>query len=228
MMGSENGDDDEQPVHRVDVPTFEMTKTEVTVLQYQACVDALVCTLPLDSISNSYCNWGVGGIEDHPVNCVDWEQAGVFCRWSGGRLPTEAQWEYAARGGGQDIEYPWGDQPATCHYAVIKDEAAGGDGCGMDRTWAVCSKTAGNTEDGLCDMSGNVWEWVRDRYHDSYIGAPTDGSSWEDSIFADRVRRGGSFSVVSNAVRSSNRAPEDAPPGFEYIFGIRCARLIEQ
>ncbi|MFC1654224.1 formylglycine-generating enzyme family protein [Myxococcota bacterium] len=225
MMGSENGDDDERPVHRVDVPTFEMTKTEVTVEQYKACVDASVCTVPDEYPANPYCNWGKPDRLDHPMNCVNWNQAGAFCRWSGVRLPTEAQWEYAARSGGEDIEYPWGDETATCQYTVMDE---GGDGCGMDRTWAVCGKTAGNTAHGLCDMSGNVYEWVRDQYHDSYVGAPTDGSAWEDLWFGDRVSRGNCFKCSgSNGLRTSFRAFFSNPPTVAEIMGIRCARPIE-
>ncbi len=227
MMGSETGDEDERPVHQVDVPAFEMTMTEVTVSQYRACVDASVCTQPVGDESNPFCNWWQPGRESHPVNCVDWEQAGTFCRWSGARLPSEAQWEYAARSAGRDIVYPWGDEPATCQYAVMNDHEAGGWGCGQSRTWVVCGKTAGNTAQGLCDMAGNVWEWVRDHYHESYVGAPTDGSAWDDLWFGDRVRRGGSFRVISYGVRASIRAPGDVPAGYECIFGIRCARLLE-
>ena len=228
MMGSENGDDDERPVHRVTVPTFEMTKTEVTVAQYQACVDASVCTEPGEYPNNLFCNWLLPGHSDHPINCVDWYQAETFCRWSRGRLPSEAEWEYAARNGGEDIEYPWGDETATCQYTVMKEFAAGGEGCGMDETWPVCSKNAGNTSYGLCDMSGNVWEWVRDKYHDSYVGAPTDGSAWEDMWFGHRVRRGGGFTTLSpQAFRASNRARNGAPDDHSRSLGIRCARSVD-
>lgn len=77
----------------------------------------------------------------------------------------------------------------------------------------------------LCDMSGNVWEWVRDKYHDSYEGAPADGSGWVDIwLNGDRVRRGGSFNTVDRALRASNRAMGDTPLEHFYILGIRCAR----
>ena len=111
------------------------------------------------------------------MNCLDWQQAVDFCAWAGGRLPSEAEWEYAARSGGpsSSYKYPWGNDAATCTYAVMDD---GGYGCGTGRTWSVCSKPAGNTSQGLCDMSGNVWEWVEDWYHGDYTGAPTDGSAW--------------------------------------------------
>lgn len=159
LMGSKGGDADETPVHAVMVPALMMTKSEVTVAQYGECVSAGACTEP--STSNSICNWEESGYEDHPVNCVSGHQAASFCEWAGGRLPSEAEWEYAARSGGQEITYPWGDEEATCDYAVMDDNTHSG-GCDTGRTWSVCSKTAGNTSQGLCDMVGNVWEWVED------------------------------------------------------------------
>ncbi len=218
MMGSDSGSSNEQPVHQVTVPAFEINLTEVTVAQYQACVDAGVCT-ELDQCG-SYYNWGVAGREDHPVNCVDWLQAVDFCTWVGGRLPSEAEWEYAARGDGQDITYPWGEDSPSCAYAVMND---GGYGCGMDRTWAVCSKTAGNTAQGLCDMAGNVWEWVQDWYHSDYNGAPSDGSAWEDPSGSGRVRRGGGFGDYAGVLRAAGR--DYASPSVRSGFvGFRCTR----
>ncbi len=218
LMGSNSGGLDEQPVHQVDVPAFEMTKTEVTVEQYQACVDDGVCTEP-DQCGSDY-NWGVAGREDHPVNCIDWFQAVDFCTWVVGRLPAEAEWEYAARGGGQDITYPWGNDSPSCTYAVMNDI---GSGCGEGRTWAVCSKTAGNTGQGLCDMAGNVWEWVQDWYHSDYNGAPSDGSAWEDPSGSYRVLRGGSFATIAFNLRASVRV--DVVPSYrDEILGCRCAR----
>ena len=110
MMGSDDEEayDSEQPVHQVQVSTFWMAESEVTVAQYQRCVDAGVCTEP--SIGSEYCTWGKSGYENHPVNCVDWGQARTFSRWVGGDLPTEAQWEYAARGG-QSFRYAGSDNP---------------------------------------------------------------------------------------------------------------------
>ncbi len=220
MMGSNSGDADEVPVHQVDVPAFEMTETEVTVSQYHACVDDGACS---DPDTGTYCNWGVDGRDDHSVNCIDWQQAVDFCGSVGGRLPSEAEWEYAARGGGQDIIYPWGNESPSCTYAVMNDAAAGGRGCGEDRTWAVCSKTAGNTAQGLCDMAGNVWEWVQDWYHSDYNGAPADGSAWESPFgFYRRVLRGGSWSNGPSPVRASSR-DGCTPDDWYYLIGFRCA-----
>ncbi|MBW2703723.1 MAG: formylglycine-generating enzyme family protein [Deltaproteobacteria bacterium] len=219
QMGSDAGDSRELPVHPVTVPSFEMSKTEVTVEQYQVCVEAGTCTLPNDNTASSYCNRGYSDRGAHPVNCVDWDQAVAFCTWAGGRLPSEAEWEYAARSGGQDITYPWGDETTTCEYAVMWE---GGLGCGEDRTWAVCSKTDGDTDQGLCDMAGNVGEWVQDWYHDDYTGAPDDGSAWEDSG-SSRVKRGGGFNGVASGLRAAFRYFV-VPSIRVYNLGFRCAR----
>jgi iron(II)-dependent oxidoreductase len=158
---------------------------------------------------------------DHPVNCVDWQQAVDFCERAGGRLPSEAEWEYAARSGGQDITYPWGNAAATCDDAVY-DDTGSNDGCGTGRTWAVCSKTAGNTTQGLCDMAGNVWEWVQDWSHNDYTGAPTDGSAWVDGG-TDRVMRGGGFSSLAYSLRAADR--HDYEPTYQADnVSFRCAR----
>jgi formylglycine-generating enzyme required for sulfatase activity len=123
--------------------------------------------------ADSYFNWAVPGYEGHPMNWITWDDASRFCTWAGGRLPSEAEWEYAARGGGQRTTYPWDNEPATCEYAVMDD---GEVGCGSGETSPVCSKIAGNTTQGLCDMAGNVMEWVQDKIHADYAGAPSDGS----------------------------------------------------
>ena len=107
-MGS-NNHSREQPIHTVNVPSFEIMKTEVTVAQYQACVDAGECTEPDTGGYEGHCNWGRSGRENYPINCVDWLQARAFSKWVGGDLPSEAQWEYAARSQGQNIIYPWGN-----------------------------------------------------------------------------------------------------------------------
>jgi len=130
-MGSDVAFPLARPAHAVTVPSFYMTKSEVTVAQYRRCVEAGACTEPdedCDSMS-SESNWGVAGRDNHPVNCVNWNQATDYCGWIGGRLPSEAEWEYAARGGGRDILYPWGDEFATCERAVMYETCHAGDCC---------------------------------------------------------------------------------------------------
>ena len=211
----------EQPVHAVTVGAFEMLATEVTVAQYEACVnDGGACTA---AGTGTNCNWSDSGYEDHPVNCLDWQQAVEFCTWAGGRLPSEAEWEYAARSGGpsSSYKYPWGNDAATCTYAVLDD---GGNGCGTGRTWSVCSKPGGNTVQGLCDMAGNVWEWVEDDWHGDYTDAPTDGSAWVESPRGSyRVRRGGSFDADAHYLRATGRY-QVVPSVTSDSLGFRCAR----
>ena len=200
-MGSGKGD--EGPAHTVTIKAFHMAKTLVTNKQYQACVRAGACTAPEDE------GEGFKG-DDQPVVGVDWSQAKAFSKWAGGRLPSEAEWEYAARGAGKDWKYPWGDEDASCERAVIA-------GCGSSATAPVCSKPAGNTRQGLCDMAGNAWEWVQDWYHGSYLGAPTDGGAWKNPAGSGRVNRGGSWYRDGVYVRSAYR-------GYS-VPGLRSPRL---
>ena len=205
---------DEAPVHSVTVPSFEMAKTETTVEQYQACVDDGVCA---DPAVGGTCRWQVPGLESHALNCVSWSKADTFCTWARGRLPTEAEWEFAARGGGLVQEFPWGDDPATCSFAVMS-------GCGPEGPMPVCSIAAGNTAQGLCDMAGNVWEWVDDWYHSTYTDAPDDGSSWGFAgSDGTKVIRGGCWAnpIVNMRVFERHGNGEDWENGYK---GFRCAR----
>lgn len=214
-MGSDNGHPNELPVHKVAVKGFEMSKTEVTVEQYKACMDAGECSKPDEY---DYCNWGKTGREKHPINCVNWYQAAAFAEWEGGRLPSEAEWEYAARSAGKNLTYPWGNDEPTCEKAVMN--------CGRgrrDSTRPVCSKTSGNTEQGLCNMAGNVSEWVQDAYRDSYVGAPQDGSALTGEYNSLRVFRGGSWRYRAEFQRSAFR--DFVGPGSRYDgLGFRLAR----
>ena len=189
-MGSDRGDGDEQPTHDVTIPSFEISKTEVTVAQYAACVNEKVCPEPVsrdeDDLALAECNWGDPSRNEHPMNCISWQEAKTFVKWAGVRLPGEAEWEFAARSGGFAQEYPWGDQEPDCDLARIES-------CGS-ATAPVCSTPKGNTQQGLCDMAGNLWEWVEDDWHDSYSNAPKDQEPWIDRPRGSyRVNRGGSW-----------------------------------
>ena len=205
----------EKPVRRVRVGTFQMSRSEVTVGQYGACVKAGQCTAPRAGRS---CNWKKAGREQHPVNCVDWGQASAFAKWAGGRLPSEAEWEYAARSGGKARKYPWGNEEASCARVVMK---GGGRGCGPESTWPVCSKAKGHTEQGLCDMAGNVWEWVADWYG-PYGEAPTDGSA-RTRAAQGRVNRGGGWNDTAGFLRAALR-DGDLPGFLNGNLGFRVAK----
>ena len=224
-MGRDDSLPDQLPAHAVTVPDVEIWRTEVTVEQYLACVDDGGCTASTDEQEN--CNWGETGREDHPANSLTWSQAGEFCAWLGGRLPTEAEWEYAARGMGQAVDYPWGDTAASCDLAVMDDSDTGGTGCGKAGTDEACSRSPdGDTPQGLCDMAGNVFEWVEDAYHDSYVGAPTDGSAWVTGGDVTRVNRGGACGNDAEKISVTFRGYSD-PETDVTGAGFRCARTPE-
>jgi formylglycine-generating enzyme required for sulfatase activity len=167
----------------VSLGAFEISKTEVTVAQYRACVRAGACTEPKKGTTN---NWGVSGRDNHPINGVDWKQATTFAEWAGGRLPTGEEWTYAATSGGQSWDYPWGDETATCDRAIMDD---GGSGCGQGHTWPVCSKPAGHSKQGVCDLAGNVAEWT-DELEQGHL----------------RMGRGGGWGYPATHLRASHRS----------------------
>ncbi|MBW2704566.1 MAG: SUMF1/EgtB/PvdO family nonheme iron enzyme [Deltaproteobacteria bacterium] len=184
---------------------IDFTKSEVTVAQYRACVKAGKCSEPKTKSDDKYCNWGNTDRDQHPINCVDWNQATAFCEWAGGRLPTEQEWEAEASNKGSR-KYPWGEEEVNCDRAAWDQ---GGHGCGRDSTWPVCAKEGGNSASGLCDMSGNVWEWV---------------SSWEDNTQKAHVLRGGSWwNNGKVAFRASYRAAGN-PSSWTVLIGLRCVR----
>jgi formylglycine-generating enzyme required for sulfatase activity len=161
-----------------------------------------------------------GAFEEHPINCVTWYQAVEYCAWAGKRLPTEAEWEKAARGTDGRI-YPWGNDEPTCDHAVISWA-----GCPQrTSTEPVGSKPLGASPYGAQDMAGNVWEWVEDGYHETYDGAPTDGSAWVTPEGTEKVVRGGSWSYyfLSNDLRTSHRRT-DIPQDWNGHVGIRCVQ----
>ncbi len=210
---------DEQPIHAVTVKAFELGRTEVTNRQYQLCVLAGACTVPdLKCLGPAF-----RGLEQ-PVVCVTWAQARAFAAWAGGRLPTEAELEHAARGGDKR-RYAWGDEKPTCKRAVF-EEREGAPGCGRGATWPVCSKPLGRSKHGLCDLAGNVWEWAEDWWHNSYEGAPSDGSAWTANPSPEmrRADRGGAWNGDAHNLRVSTRDREDPEIHSERGTGLRVAR----
>jgi sulfatase modifying factor 1 len=214
-MGSDRGEKNEKPVHKVYLGAYYIDKYEVTVDNYAACVKAGFCNEP---DTGKYCNRGKSGRGRHPVNCVDWSQARAYCEWRKKRLPTEAEWEKAARGT-DGREYPWGSEKASCRYAVMKD---GGDGCGMDRTWPVGSKPAGASPYGAMDMAGNVWEWVADWYDNKYYHKSPESNPKGPDSGTYRVLRGGSWYYDPGYLRASYRGLLNPSNRYSGV-GFRCA-----
>ncbi|HOW51153.1 MAG TPA: SUMF1/EgtB/PvdO family nonheme iron enzyme [bacterium] len=207
---------DAQPPHKVYLAEYKIDKYEVSQEKYRACVDAGKCPAPADFKD---CNWAAQTREDHPVNCVAWKDADAFCKWQGKRLPTEAEWEKAARGE-KNLVYPWGEQTAECRYAVID---MGTPGCQKNSTHEIKAKDRGQSPYGLFNMIGNVAEWVADWYDDDYpsgdLKNPTGPKSGKE-----RILRGGSWkSSVQEKLKGYSR--EKATPGTKTPeTGIRCAK----
>ena len=229
-MGAAAGQDDlalaeERPQHLIYLSEFWMEQTEVTNARYQVCVAEGACAAPkkLDSRTrSSYHNHP--GYANYPVVNVTHEQAGAYCQWAGGRLPTEAEWEKAARGAEGRL-FAWGDQfpnsLLTNFNAIISDTAE------------VGSYPQGATPEGLLDMTGNVWEWVADwydqgRYRKAVVataepgGLPKgDADPTGPASGTDRAVRGGGFMSETQFVRASNRWNRP-PEAYHHAVGFRC------
>ncbi|MBC8333563.1 MAG: formylglycine-generating enzyme family protein, partial [Anaerolineae bacterium] len=202
-MGSEEGNSDERPVHTVYLDSFWMDQTEVTYGQYQAFVQA-----------ESYTgDKGCGDGDDYSVACVDWHSAQAYCEWAGKRLPTEAEWEKAARGT-DGRTYPWGEE-ITCNLAQYS-------GCSGDAL-PVGSLPAGASPYGALDMAGNLREWVADWYDSDYYQISPPANPEGPQTGANRVLRGGSWNGTDGYVRSANR-DRGSPSYTVNDFGFRCAR----
>lgn len=213
-MGS-NDFDWEKPPHTIYLDDFWMDKLEVTNALYKRCADAGKCSAPNLTSSftrNSY--YGNAQFDNFPVIHISWNDANAYCAWAGKKLPTEAQWEKAARGTDARA-YPWGN-------AFDKDKlnsSAGGKG----DTTAVGSYPAGASPYGALDMAGNVWEWVTDWYDENYYSnsparnprGPTNGTY--------RVVRGGAWEFNTVTVRVAVRV-NVVPSSRDVSLGFRCAQ----
>ncbi len=219
MMGAARGKANQRPAHRVKIGKFWITRAEITAGQYSRCFSAGFCK----PAGNGNCNYSNNNNnkkarQDHPTNCLGLRNARRFCAWIGGRLPSEAEWEYAARGGGKNRKYPWGKVEPTCDSTRVKMKS-----CGASGTAPVCSTPAGNTPHGLCDMAGNVAELVADAFHQDYNKAPADGSAWDPfKNTPSWTARGGSWASSAGSYSGVYRMVSLV--GSEATTGFRCAR----
>lgn len=215
---------DERPSRRITLDRFKIDPIEVTWSAYTRCVDAGACR-PIDP---ALCEVWTGDAfvrgapiperfirPDHPVFCVTWYDARDYCEWTGGRLPTESEWERVAKGADKPLRHPWGAQAPTCELARFY-------GCG-DGPAPVGASPRGASPEGALDLAGNVAEWVADWYHPrAYRFIPSDNPAGPDRGRV-RVVRGGSFYDPPEQLRSSYRY--GLTPAFGYGFvGMRCAR----
>jgi formylglycine-generating enzyme required for sulfatase activity len=205
QMGSENGISDESPVHTVYLDEYQIGKYEVTNRQYNNCRQAGVCS-----------GTAVSTNLDHPVVNVSWHNAKTYCEWVDGRLPTEAEWEKAARGT-DGRTYPWGEG-IDCDKANYdaEDYCVGG-------TSPIGSYESGKSPYGVYDMAGNVYEWVNDWYDGTYYQNSSSSNPLGPSSGSARVLRGGSWDYYDSNARSSLRF-RSAPSYSDDYVGFRCAR----
>lgn len=222
-------DRDELPAHTVSLDAFWIDKLEVTNAMYMLCVQAESCAPPEDWAFDSRPSYFNNELfKDYPVVHVTWEQANTYCAWINRRLPTEAEWERAARG--DDFRnFPWGDEPPSETYANFNRL--------VGHTSPVGSYSAGASPFGALDMAGNVWEWVADLYGIEYykISPEHNPTGPETNITNLRVIRGGSFQDEWVNLRVSKRGAALSPnPNASYDdpdragehsskIGFRCA-----
>ncbi|ULA59876.1 MAG: FGE-sulfatase domain-containing protein [Nitrospira sp.] len=212
-MGSDRGQNDEQPVHRVSVKAFYLETQEVTVWRYAEFLVSQKTDPPFkwnEATSGSH--------QNKPVVGVNWYDARDYCRWVGRRLPTEAEWELAARGT-EGRMYPWGDTHPTRGHA----NAGHTKWHGYDTLTNVGQFELGKTPNGVYDLAGNLWEWVADWYDATYYQfSPRDNPSGP-SAGPLRALRGGAWNNDAKSIRSANRAGY-APDARRNDVGFRCAK----
>ena len=224
QMGSEEGEEDERPVHKVFLDDYYIDKYEVTNANYAQCVDAGACEPPRIVESNEQkFYYGNSKFADYPVIWVTWEKAHTYCNWRNGRLPTEAEWEKAARGGLEGKLFPWGDELPICKTGAINGARFYN---GIECTGGADPLPVGSYSPngyGIYDMAGNVWEWMADFYGDYSKSPEIDPTG--PSNGGIRVIRGGGVCNCANLFSLYVSDREVSDPNISWnirSIGIRC------
>ena len=214
LMGSSAGLDDERPERIVNMPAYQIDRYEVTVGEFREFVGATNYRTDAERAGKPFNEtWRVDDIGsrfDHPVRYVSWWDADRYCRWLGKRLPTEAEWEYAARGN-DGRTYPWGNDFDPARVASPAD------------TMPVGFYLNNRSPIGAYDMAGNVWEWVNDWYRPDYYAQNENDNPQGPSQADQRVIRGGSFTNTPEDLRVTRRIKDDVGSSHRDV-GFRCAK----
>lgn len=224
----ESSEDDESPVHEVRISTFWLHMYEVSVGEYRQCVAAGACSMSQIQATGGYFNYPAAGSKQKnnglPANGVTWFGARDYCAWIGARLPTEAEWEYAARGGARELRYPWDPQvPPTCRHAVFKGGA--GQRCGYRATREVNSRLplGEHPEFYVVHLAGGVWEWVADWYAADYYAESPSQNPTGPETGTGKVQRGGGWTNIDAKVFRTTYRAQMLPDMKLDDVGFRCA-----
>jgi len=212
---------DEEPPHQVDLAAFWIDKTEVTNGLYAKCVADGACQKP--TLLRSYTRsdyYGSSEFEDYPVIYVDWNMANAYCSWADRRLPTEAEWEKAARGVNGNI-FPWGNESPNANLLNYNHDI---ENKTDDEVTKVGNYADGASIYGALDLAGNVWEWVNDWYSESYYQSSPASNPLGPDTGEKRVLRGGAWNSIGVHFQSAFREKETIDyTGFD--AGFRCAQV---